>query len=62
MADVMPIQTYEYKLNDIDIVNGQLIVCMDTGSMYRDSADNHNPTLNVGFAKRPHRGHNTSGA
>ena len=23
---------------------------------------NHNPTLNVGFAKRPHRGHNTSGA
>lgn len=39
MADVMPIQTYEYKLNDIDIVNGQLIVCMDTGSMYRDSAD-----------------------
>ena len=24
--------------------------------------ENHNPTLNVGFAKRPHRGHNTSGA
>ena len=27
-----------------------------------ETAPNHNPTLNVGFAKRPRRGHNTSGA
>lgn len=37
MVNVVPIQTYEYKLNEIGIVNGQLIVCMDTGSLYRDS-------------------------
>lgn len=39
MANVLPIQTYEYKLNEIEIVDGQLIVCMDTGALYRDSSD-----------------------
>lgn len=39
MASVLPIQTYEYKLNEIEIVDGQLIVCVDTGSLYKDSSN-----------------------
>jgi len=38
MANLIPIQTSEYKLQDIEIVDGQLIVCIDTGSIYKDSA------------------------
>ena len=45
------------------IFNGRM---KPVGFLYRNRQIsrriNHNPTLNVGFAKRPHRGHNTSGA
>lgn len=36
--------------------------CEMLGNAEKQRRNNHNPTLNVGFAKRPHRGHNTSGA
>ena len=32
-----PIQTVEEKLSKIPIVNGQIIICVDSGFMYRDT-------------------------
>lgn len=39
MATVIPIQTYENKLDGIEIQDGQLIVCVDTGSLYKDTSN-----------------------
>lgn len=46
MATVIPIQTYENKLDGIEIQDGQLIVCVDTGSLYKDTSNKRIKLLN----------------
>ena len=43
MANLFLYEVAQSQLSDVDIVDGQIIVCTDTGNVYRDLTDSRIP-------------------